>query len=65
MTAFRLRQYRKLATSAAVLLAIGYSMFTAASSAQSLTDRFKSLFGGESKQDDVPAGGSSRGPSPS
>lgn len=54
MTTFRLRQCRKLATSAAVLLVIGYSIFTAASSAQSLTDRFKSLFGGESKQDDVP-----------
>lgn len=54
MTTFRLRQYRKLATSAAVLLVIGYSIFTAASSAQSLTDRFKSLFGGESKKDDVP-----------
>lgn len=54
MTTFQLRQYRKLATSAAVLMAIGYSIFTAASSAQSLTDRFKSLFGGESKHDDVP-----------
>ncbi|MBU6458718.1 MAG: hypothetical protein KGQ48_14450 [Bradyrhizobium sp.] len=54
MTAFRLREYRRTATSAAVLLAIGYSLSTAASSAQSLTDRFKSLFGGESSQQDVP-----------
>lgn len=63
MTAFRLRQYRKAATSAAVLLAIGYSMFSANASAQSLTDRFKSLFGGGSKHEDTPVA-DPQGPEP-
>jgi hypothetical protein len=57
MTASRSEKYRKTATAAAVssalLLAIGCGVFAAPASAQSLTDRFKSLFGG-SKQSDVP-----------
>ena len=57
MTASRSEKYRKTAASAAVssalLLAIGCGVFVAPASAQSLTDRFKNLFGG-SKQSDVP-----------
>jgi hypothetical protein len=62
MTASRSGKYRKAAkstaasaaVSAAVLLAVGCGVFARPASAQSLTDRFKSLFGGGSKQDDVP-----------
>jgi hypothetical protein len=54
MTASRSGHYRRLATSTAVLLAVGCGVLAPAASAQSLTDRFKSLFGGGSKQDDVP-----------
>jgi hypothetical protein len=42
-----------MAASAAVLLAIGCGVFASPASAQSLTDRFKGLFG-SSKKDDVP-----------
>jgi hypothetical protein len=55
MTASQSGKYRKTAASAAILLAIGCGVFASAASAQSdspsLTDRFKSLFGGGSKSD--------------
>jgi hypothetical protein len=55
MTASQSGKYRKAAASAAILLAVGCGAFASAASAQSdspsLTDRFKSLFGGGSKSD--------------
>jgi hypothetical protein len=53
MTAFRTRKTISTA-SAALLLAIGCGLFAAPASAQSITDRFKSLFGGGTAKDDVP-----------
>ena len=52
MTA-RSGRYRKIAISGAVSLLVGCSIFASPASAQSLTDRFKSLFGGGSS--DKPA----------
>jgi hypothetical protein len=52
MTALRARRYRGMAMLAASLLVAGCGVFAAPASAQSLTDRFKSLFGGKS---DAPA----------
>jgi hypothetical protein len=57
MTASTSGKYRKAASAAvlaAVVLAIGCGAVAPPASAQSLSDRFKSLFGGGSKQDDVP-----------
>jgi hypothetical protein len=48
VTALPLRNYRKLAVSAAFALSIAGSMLAQPASAQSLTDRFKGLFGGGS-----------------
>jgi hypothetical protein len=53
MTAFPSRKYRVVAVSAAVALAVGCSLFASPVAAQSLGDRFKSLFGGGSS--DKPA----------
>ena len=53
MTAFRTRKMISTA-SVALLLAIGCGLFAAPASAQSITDRFKSLFGGGTAKDDVP-----------
>jgi hypothetical protein len=53
MTATPSRKYRRIAVSAAVALAVGCSVFASPAAAQSLTDRFKSLFGGGSS--DKPA----------
>jgi len=57
MTAFRPRQTRKVApapASAVLLLAVGCGILAAPAAAQSLSDRFKSLFGGGTAKDDVP-----------
>jgi hypothetical protein len=66
MTAFQSGEFRKTAASvtasAVVLLALGCGVFASPASAQSLTDRFKNLFGG-SKQSDVPIV-DPQGPSP-
>ena len=51
MTATPSRQYRRIAVSAAVALAVGCSAFASPAAAQSLSDRFKSLFGGGSSSD--------------
>jgi hypothetical protein len=48
VTASPLRNYRKLAVSAAFALSIAGSLLAQPASAQSLTDRFKGLFGGGS-----------------
>jgi hypothetical protein len=53
MTATPSGKYRRIAVSAAVALAVGCSVFASPAAAQSLTDRFKSLFGGGSS--DKPA----------
>ena len=53
MTAFPSRKYRMVAASAAVALAVGCSLVASPVAAQSLGDRFKSLFGGGSS--DKPA----------
>jgi hypothetical protein len=45
------RTYRRIAVSAAVALAVGCSVLASPAAAQSLTDRFKSLFGGGSSSD--------------
>jgi hypothetical protein len=67
MTAFRPRQTRKatsVAVSAALLLAIGCGVFAAPATAQSLSDRFKSLFGGGAAKDDVPVVNPQQDPTP-
>jgi hypothetical protein len=51
MTATPSRKYRRIAVLAAVALAVGCSVFASPAAAQSLTDRFKSLFGGGSSSD--------------
>jgi hypothetical protein len=48
MTASPSRKYRRVAVSAAVAFSIGCSALAPPASAQSLTDRFKNLFGGGS-----------------
>jgi hypothetical protein len=53
MTAFPSRKYRAVAVSAVVALAVGCSLFASPVAAQSLSDRFKGLFGGGSS--DQPA----------
>jgi hypothetical protein len=67
MTVAPSRKYRMTAVSAAVALAVVCSTFASPVAAQSLTDRFKSLFGGGSS--DKPAqpapGGADPGPSES
>ena len=67
MTAFPSRKYRVVAVSAAVALAVGCSVLASPVAAQSLGDRFKSLFGGGSS--DLPAqpapGAPNAGPSES
>jgi hypothetical protein len=50
MTAAGARRYRGMAMVAAVSLVASCSVFAAPASAQSLTDRFKSLFGGKSDE---------------
>jgi hypothetical protein len=67
MTASRSGKYRKTAlaaVSAGVLLAIGCGVFVPPAAAQSLTDRFKSLFGGGTAKDDVPIVDPQQGPAP-
>ncbi len=66
MTATPSRKYRRIAVSAAVVLAVGCSVFASPAAAQSLTDRFKSLFGGGSSSDKPaePAPGSPDGAPP-
>jgi hypothetical protein len=56
-TAARSGKYRKIAILGAVALATGCGVFAPPASAQSLTDRFKSLFGSKSDQptQDAPA----------
>jgi hypothetical protein len=49
------RKYRSIAVSAAVALVVGCSAFASPVAAQSLTDRFKSLFGGSSDKPAEPA----------
>jgi hypothetical protein len=51
------RKYRRIAVSAAVALAVGCSAVASPAAAQSLTDRFKSLFGGSSDKPADPAPG--------
>ena len=63
-TAIPSRKYRRIAVSAAVLLAVGCSVFSAPAAAQSLTDRFKSLFGGSSDKPADPAPGAADGTPP-
>jgi hypothetical protein len=67
MTAFPSRKYRVVAVSAAVALAVGCSVLASPVAAQSLGDRFKSLFGGgSSDQPAQPAPGApNAGPSES
>ena len=67
MTAFPSRKYRVVAVSAVVALAVGCSLFVSPVAAQSLGDRFKSLFGGgSSDQPAQPAPGApDQGPSES
>jgi hypothetical protein len=55
MTALPSRKYRKVAVSAALALCIGGGLLPRPASAQSLTDRFKSLFGGGSSSSSQPA----------
>jgi hypothetical protein len=50
MTAADARRYRGMAMLAAISLVASCSVFAAPASAQSLTDRFKSLFGGKSDE---------------
>jgi hypothetical protein len=50
MTAARSRRYRGMAMLAAVSLVAACGVFAPPASAQSLTDRFKSLFGGKSDE---------------
>ena len=49
-TAARPGRSRRIALLAAISLAIGCGMLASPASAQSLTDRFKSLFGGKSEE---------------
>jgi hypothetical protein len=64
MTASRSGHYRRLATSTAVLLAVGCGGVAPTASAQSLTDKFKSWFGGGgAAKNDVPIV-SPEGPAP-
>ena len=67
MTGAALRKYRMTAVSAAVALAVVCSVVAPPAAAQSLSDRFKSLFGGgSSDQPAQPApGGADPGPSES
>jgi hypothetical protein len=51
MTAIPSRKYRRIAVSTAVALAVGCSVFVSPAAAQSLSDRFKNLFGGGSSSD--------------
>ena len=53
MTVFQTRKIKSAAT-VALLLAVGCVAFAAPASAQSLSDRFKSLFGGGAAKSDVP-----------
>ncbi len=62
MTAFPSRKYRVVAVSAAVALAVGCSVFASPVAAQSLSDRFKGLFGGGSS--DQPAQPAPGAPNP-
>src|ERR1700760_3818005 len=55
MTALPSRKYRRVAVSAALALCIGSGLLPRPASAQSLTDRFKSLFGGGSSSSSQPA----------
>ena len=55
MTAARLGRPRRIALCGAIALAIGCGLLVQPASAQSITDRFKSLFGG--KSDEAPAEG--------
>jgi hypothetical protein len=50
MTAARLGRPRRIAVCGAVAFAIGGAMMVQPASAQSITDRFKSLFGGKSEE---------------
>ena len=62
MAATPSRKYRRIAVSAAVALAVGCSVFASPAAAQSLTDRFKSLFGaGSSDKPAEPAPGAAPG----
>jgi hypothetical protein len=63
MTALQIRKATSAAATAALLLAIGCGVFAAPAAAQSLSDRFKSLFGGGTAKDDVPVVGQ-EGPAP-
>lgn len=49
-TAARPGRSRRIAIMAAISLAMGCNLFASPASSQSLTDRFKSLFGGKSEQ---------------
>src|ERR1700738_1293114 len=60
-TAAGLGRRRRISTAAAVSLAISCSLLAPPASAQSLGDRFKSLFGGKSEE---PAQGASQGAAP-
>lgn len=61
MTAVRPGRSRRFAVSAAIALAMGCNMLATPASSQSITDRFKSLFGG-SKSDEQPAPGAPPAP---
>ena len=53
-TAARAGQSRRIALLAAISLAMGCGLLVAPASAQSITDRFKGLFGGKSEQAPAP-----------
>ena len=53
-TAARPGKSRRVALSAAISLAMGSGMLASPASAQSITDRFKGLFGGKSEEAPAP-----------
>jgi hypothetical protein len=55
MTASPSSRYRRVAVSAALVVSIGSGLLAQPASAQSLTDRFKGLFGGGSSSSSQPA----------
>jgi hypothetical protein len=59
--ATRLRKSLRIAISAAVFAGIGCGMLAVPAAAQSLTDRFKSLFGGKSESADQPSAPAAEG----
>jgi hypothetical protein len=63
MTTARLRRPHRIALLVAISFAIGFGLLATPASAQSISDRFKSLFGGKSEE--APAEGAPPGPTES